>query len=496
MNSKATYDYRSPIRPKWTPPNISGEEVFESEIINVLYRERDIHKGDVINRYYSGIEKAQRYLNDQQTDTSKPIFEPDRHLPGLSEDFVAFFSVAQMHWSNLSEYKGRNLKLLNLMSDPSTQTTKTFASLLMVGRAIEHIRRTGENIKILITTSGNKGIALRSAVERAISLGMVDKAQLRVLMLTTVDSANKLRKSVLSENKELRDLNPIVLYTGNSSSHLKQLGKDFQEKYSNQFFTEHNTRIWYALDLDNYRVSDSIRAFFEYENLLQENSQSEFSLRLHVHAVSSGFGFIGYHLGRTVLVNEGITTWENNPGYFLVQHLRTPDMVLHNYFNSFDQRYLPSYEFDEKTGLYTQRQNAHFPEKTFDLSENLDPTLYTTIPPTSENVSGMIKLFGGGGIVVSLYECLEKYSIIRSLLRSANIHIVADPRKVTEWATIMALVGAINAIDRDIIPEQAELVIHASGYYACNVDYIPICRDSLPSIDDDTSLDTLKDLLA
>lgn len=496
MSEKATFNYRKPIQPRWTSTNISGEEAFKGAIINATHRRRYVHEAGVINRYYSGIEKALIYLNKQQTDASQPIFEPDRHLPTLSEDYVVFFSAAQMHWLRLGEYKGRSLKLLDLMSDPSTQTTKIFASLLMVGRAIEHIRRTGENINILITTSGNKGIALRSAVERAIALGMVDKKQLKVVMFTTVDSTSKLRKSTLSENKELRQLNPIILYTGKSSSYLKQLGKDFQEKYSDRLFAESNTRIWYALDLDNYRCSDSMRAFFEYENLLQENSQPEFSVRLHVHAVSSGFGFIGYHLGRTVLVNEGITTWEDNPGYFLVQSLRTPDLVLHNYFNSFDRQYLPSYEFDKITGLYSQHQNAHFAEKTFDLAEDLDSTFYTTSPPTAGKISEMIKQFGGGGIVVSLYECLEKYSIIRSLLSRVNIHIVADPRKVTEWATIMALVGAINAIDRDIIPEEAELVIHASGYYSLGMDYAPICVDNLPRIGDDTSLDALKRLLS
>jgi hypothetical protein len=496
MKDMLTYTYRSPIQPRWTSSDISNEELFYDAVLAPRYRNSHIQKEGVINRYYRGIEKAQRYLNDQKIDTNRPIFEPDRQLPELSEDFASFFSVAQMHWSNLGKYKERHLKLLNLMSDPSTQTTKTFASLLMVGRAIEHIRLTGENIKILITTSGNKGIALRSAVERAITLGMVNKKQLSVVMLTTADSATKMRKSFLSENEGLWKLNPIILYTGKSSAHLKQFGRDFQEKYSDLLLAEHNTRLWYALDLNNYRVADSSRAFYEYENLLQDRSRTEFSVRLHVHAVSSGFGFIGYQLGRNVLVKEGILSWEDNPGYLLVQHLHTPDLVLQTYFNSFDRQNIPKYDYDESTGLYIQHQHAHFPEQTFDPSENLDPTFYTIAPPTAGEIANMIERFGGGGIVVSLYECLEKYSIVRSLLRGANIDMLPDPRKVAEWSTVMAITGAINAIDREIIPEQADLVIHATGYYAYGVDYAPICTDRLPKIDDDTSLDTLKSLLA
>jgi hypothetical protein len=365
----------------------------------------------------------------------------------------------------------------------------------MIGRAVQHIKETGENIIITVTTSGNKGIALRAAAERAVSLGLVKPTQLRVVMMIPENSSHKLRESLFSQDKELAALNPIIIYTGRDSVALKKIGREFQEAYYDEFFQKYHARIWNSLHLDNYRVGDSTRAFIEYETLLREPAKETPSLRLHVQAVSSAYGLIGYHLGRSVLVEEGLTTWEENPGYFLVQHLATSDMVLYHYFGSFEHQKLPDYLFDEESGLYTQNQHAHFPEKTLSQGEMLDTTFYTLKPPTSHFFTPLINKFGGGGIVVSLYECLERYPIVRKMLHQVDINITPDPRQVTEWSIIMALTGVLNAIDRNIIPEQAEITIHGTGYYAAGVEYQPLNTQHLPTLSDDNPVEKLKKII-
>jgi hypothetical protein len=486
---------RVPIKEKRILLKHREPELFKNKIVSTLSRNSSPAEESVITRYYRGIVKAQEFLENQIQNATTPIFEPPGQLPELSEDLINFFKPARARLTEIGEYKGRRLKLLNLMLDPATNTTKSLSSLVMVARAAKYIRNTGENVLILTPTSGNKGIALRSAVERAIALGMVNKEQLRVAIIISEDSAYKVRESTLFKDRELAKLNPVIVYNGESSAKLKKIGQDFQENYLDEFFKKYNARIWYTLNLANYQVPDSARAYFEYESSLQQNCDFVPAVRLHVHAVSSAFGFLGYHLGRSVLVNEGLTTWDESPGYFLVQHLKTPDMVLHYYFNSFERRNLPCYQFDETTGLYVQNENAHFPAKTFSVTENLDSTFYTSTPITSPGVSEMIRQLGGGGIVVSLFECFEEYSLVRSLLRKASVDIVADPRKVSEWALIMAMTGVLKAIDRNIIPEEAELTIQASGYYAAGVDYTAICTNNLPKINDDKPLDELKQIL-
>jgi hypothetical protein len=99
----------------------------------------------------------------------------------------------------------------------------------------------------------------------------------------------------------------------------------------------------------------------------------------------------------------------------------------------------------------------------------------------------LIRSDGGGGIVVSLYECLQRYASIRSLLASTNIALPADPRELREWSLVMALTGVLNAIDRGLLPEDVEVVIHASGSYGAN-DYTPISPSTLPTIRDEHEL--------
>nr|BFE87631.1 hypothetical protein GCM10020093_102320 [Planobispora longispora] len=59
-----------------------------------------------------------------------------------------FLSVATARWEPLGEYGEHRLTLLDLTGNPATGTTKTFASLMIVARAVEYIRRYGEAITI------------------------------------------------------------------------------------------------------------------------------------------------------------------------------------------------------------------------------------------------------------------------------------------------------------------------------------------------------------
>ena len=129
------------------------------------------------------------------------------------------------------------------------------------------------------------------------------------------------------------------------------------------------------------------------------------------------------------------------------------------------------------------------------MAEMLDTTFYTLKPPTSPIFSPIINKFGGGGIVVSLHECLERYPLVRRMLQQVDINISPDPRQVTEWSIIMALTGVLNAIDRNIIPSQAEITVHGTGYYAAGLEYQPLNTQLLPTLSDDNPVDKLKKII-
>ncbi|NEE51635.1 hypothetical protein G3M55_44405, partial [Streptomyces sp. SID8455] len=87
-------------------------------------------------------------------------------------------------------------------------TTKTFASLHIVARAVQHIRQTGEPLLLTTPTSGNKGTALRDAVARAYAAGLATPEELRVLTVAPAHSRSKLRDGPLSADPALRAANP------------------------------------------------------------------------------------------------------------------------------------------------------------------------------------------------------------------------------------------------------------------------------------------------
>lgn len=416
-------------------------------------------------KYYKGLQLAEKFLSKQA------LLNVERDdffsLPALTEDYIKLFEHTKISIHSLNHYKNQSINLLNLMSDSDTNTTKSFASLLTVAKLINHIKTTNETMIILTPSSGNKAIAFRSAVARAITLGLVPKEKLRTFSIIPKRSQEKFRENILYQDKTLRELNPFFVFSGDEPEDVKQIAYSFYQKNAPTLINK-GIRLWYSLHINNYKIADTIRAFFDYEMFSFEENNTLFKDRWHTQAVSSAFGLIGYNLGCEVLAQQNLLSKADFPGYMLVQHMATPDMVLHLYNQSFSRSHCPKYTYSEQENLFVQHENPHFPYYTYDLDEILEPTFYTHKPATAGFMTGLINTYGGTGIVVSLAECIQKYPLIRRMLQEAGIYLPADFRKVQEWSSIMALTGVLNAIDRNLIPNEKLINLHASGFYTKN----------------------------
>ncbi|WP_327279919.1 MULTISPECIES: DUF6002 family protein [unclassified Streptomyces] len=411
--------------------------------------------------YYEEVRAALRDLLGNPGDTAADEFTPGVELPELTPQMRDYLSVSAVAHSPLPAYRGKSLALLDLTKNPATMTTKTFASLVIVARAVRFIQDTGQRVTIVTPSSANKASAMRDAVLRAIESGLVRADQLNVVVIVPEGSVGKLRGSELHTDPELRARNPIAVYSGDNPGTVKTIARGFVDQYGRQLEVDRKTNVWYTLQLENYLAADVVRALAESEFFPAAADEP----RLHVHAVSSAYGLLGHAYGRTTLPAE---VRDRTPAsqYFLVQHLGAPDMVLSVYNDgSTDPRHLPSYAYQDDTGLFTQDENPRFPAVTFDPRETLDPTFYTRNPPTSERMNELIHGQGGGGIVVSLAECLARYGQARAFLAEAGIRLPANPTAVREWSLVMAVVGILNAIDRGLVP-QNDILVHGSGSYA------------------------------
>jgi hypothetical protein len=396
---------------------------------------------------------------------------PGFALPELDDAVRDFFSVATARWQPLGEYRGHHLTLLDLTGNPGTNTTKTYASLLIVARAVEHIRRTGRPLTIVSPTSANKGVALRDAVLRALDAGLATPSQLRIVTIAPHTARHKLRASRLSTDPTLRALNPQLLYTGKEPEAVKALAREYSSRSAD---------MWFSLDLANYAIADATRALFEQR---VDPTDAAPRPRLHAHAVSSAFGLLGYHAGRSLLEATGEASARTRPASLLVQHLATPDMVLSLRYGAVDESLLPAYGHDASTGLYRQAgDNPHFPTVTYDPGEVLDPTFYTHRPATSAAMNDIIARFGGDGLVVSLAECITRYPYLRAWL-----DLPADLRTLREWSTVMAFTGVTNAIDRSLIDPGRDIVVHGTGCYSDTM-YEPLPPDALIEVTDITDI--------
>lgn len=422
---------------------------------------------NVLAHYYDDLQRCAAVVREGRAGSRDSSFTPPFALPPLTPALERFYSAAEVGITPLGEYRGTELVLLDLMRNPRTRTTKTVASLTMVARAVEHIHRTSEPVMLLTPSSANKATALRNAVYRAIECGLVDSRQLRIVSIVPKAAVAKVWASPLSTDPELASRNPVLVYPGADRAGVKTLARAVADDHADDLYALTGTRLWYSLDIDNYRMADAVRALAEAEFLPPREE------RLHAHSVSSAYGLLGHHLGRELVSDV------DPARYFLVQHLDTPDMVLSLLFGTTDRSRIPEYTVDG-CGLYTQTTDPRFPATTYEPNEVLDPTFYTRRPPTSEVMNRLVREHGGGGIVVSLHECLLRYPYLRWLLAPAGIALPADPRRLREWSLVMALTGVLNAIDRELIRED-QVVVHGSGSYSED-DYTPIAGPALRTV--------------
>jgi hypothetical protein len=101
-------------------------------------------------------------------------------------------------------------------------------------------------------------------------------------------------------------------------------------------------------------------------------------------------------------------------------------------------------------------------------------------------MNAIIQQQGGGGIVVSRHEVLQRYPMLRELLGPGGVHLPADPWELREWSLVMAFTGLLNAIDRDLLDEK-DILVHGSGSYHTG-DFTPIPPDRRTAV---TGLDDL-----
>ena len=434
--------------------------------------------GNLLIDFYDRLPAVIAHIVRDPSPIDDPVrFSPGFALPGLDDGLRDYFAVAGARWVPLGEYAGHPFTMLDLTANPGTQTTKTYASLLIVARAVEHIRRTGRSVMIVSPTSGNKGVALRDAVLRALDAGLATPEQLRVVILAPSDSLPKLRASRLSTDPELRALNPQLVYPGKEPEAVKALAREFVHDHAARL-SAGGLDVWFSLELANYMVADATRALFEHRVDPIERP------RLHAHAVSSAFGLLGYHAGRELLEASGEARVDRRPASLLVQHLATPDMVLSLRFGSVDESRLSSYTMDASTGMYVRvGDDPRFPATTYRPGEVLDATFYTRRPVTSPAMNEIIGRFGGDGIVVSLAECVARYPFLRARLDTAQPSLPADLRALREWSTVMAMTGVMNAIDRGLIDGDRDVVVHGTGSYS-DRDYEPLCGDQVTEVED------------
>lgn len=415
-------------------------------------------------------------VDDQEPSTGDAAFTPGFALPEDGPDYRDYAAAATAGWASLGEYEGRPIHLLDLAQNPGTHTTKTFPSLLIVARAVEYTRRTGEPVRIFSPTSGNKGTALRDAVGRAYASGLADPTTLSMTTLAPLSSRYKMRAGILNENPTWSAANPLVLLDTDRAESVKQVGRAWVDAQGGR--DADGARLWFSLDLRNYLVADVARAAFEAD--VAPPSAGE--RRTHVHAVSSAFGLLGYHAGVDMFEKQGRADRDAHAASLLVQHLGTPDMVLHLNTGSFSRDGLPTY-VPGPDGRWTQDSDPHFPLTTDDPQELLDPTFYTHAPVTSPRMDEYIREHGGGGVVVSRAECLARYDECRSLLAEHPRPLPDNPEDLLEWSVVMALTGALNAVDRGLVDAVGPLVVHGSGWYSRS-DLTPVADDELTVVED------------
>lgn len=409
---------------------------------------------------YEGLRVAARYLRERRRD-AEPVVS--FQLPELDNQIADYLGVP-MRWSELAvpEWSGRTF-LLDLTSDPNTRTTKIFASLLIVLRAVHYVRRTGKRLMLLTPSSGNKAVGLREAVGRAYAHGLVDPSQLRIAVLIPGQSSRKLRVSRSIDDSPHAQFAPVLLGQQMSPAIVKQVCADVASAWSES--SRHDTcgwTLWNTLDIDNYKLADVGRAFAE----ARFRSPSDAEDRWHAHAVSSAYGLLGYSLGVNLLQSgmyPQLDAPRRHPGLFIVQHMATSDMV-RSVTLAMKQQTPPNYKWNPDTAAWEQGDSLEFPPSVEDLNESIDVTFYTSAPPTRSEFDGLVRQHGGGGIVVSKSECERELERTSARL-AQSLTMTGDGSTLAEWSLAKVFTGVELGRQRGLIPEEKDVVIHASGYY-------------------------------
>jgi hypothetical protein len=421
---------------------------------------------------YEGLRVAARHLRGGRGAESVVRLE----LPELDDQIAGYLGVP-MRWSELAvpEWSGRTF-LLDLMSDPNTRTTKIFASLLIVLRAVHHVRRTGERLMLLTPSSGNKAVGLREAVGRAYAQDLVDPSQLRIAVLIPGQSSRKLRASRSIDESPHPQFAPVLLGQQMSPATVKQICADVAEAWPET--SHHNTSgwtLWNTLDIDNYKLADVGRAFAE----ARFRSPSDPEDRWHAHAVSSAYGLLGYSLGVRLLqagAYPRLDAPRRHPGLFIVQHMATSDMV-RSVMLAVKQQPPPEYQWSPETATWEQGDSPEFPPSVEDLNESIDPTFYTSAPPTRYEFDDLVRRHGGGGIVVSRSECERELDRTKARL-AQTFAMTGDESDLAEWSLAKVFTGVELGRQRGLIPEGKDVVIHASGHYTDDM-LPPFCEQSM-----------------
>lgn len=414
----------------------------------------------VLVDHYADLRELCARVEAQAEPPAPASFRPPFTLPSWRSDYAPLLEPARMSLSPASVRYGADIRVLDLAGDPATQTTKSVASYLMVLRAIEHIERSGERVWIVTPSSGNKATALRAAVARAHACGLASPEQLGIVSIVPAGSRDKMRHGPLTADAKLRALNPLVTWSGARPGEVKTLAQRFVSAAAG-LCAERRVRLWFSLDLRNYRVADVARALFLAERL---GPGAPASLT-HVHAVSSAYGLLGYHWGHQLVQSKDGPDLPD-PRYFLVQHLGAPDMV--QYWRTGDFTPIPASAFcwDGDAGVWRQDAVAEWPQRTWSLDEELDSTFYTRRPPTSPEMHELMRVHGGGGVVVSLLECYARYGELRAMLGEMGMNFLPeDPRTLREHSGLMALTGCLEGLARGLIPRGAGILLHHSGTY-------------------------------
>lgn len=175
----------------------------------------------LLGRNRKALDSREARRLDAQDETAR--FSPPFRFPPRDELPDGTTAATALALNHLGEYRGKQLLLLDLTRNPGTRTTKTFGSLAIVLRAVEHTRVTGEPVMLVAPSAANKASALRDAVSHAYKVGLATPSTLRVSVVIPASGLPKVWTSALDDDARLRQLNPICVYGEEDREGVKRL---------------------------------------------------------------------------------------------------------------------------------------------------------------------------------------------------------------------------------------------------------------------------------